>query len=265
MFFCQCCAVNGLKGEFKRNYCSFSFLLPSYLPETEAVLADIHCLFILILLNIFFVNYVYMKCQKFLLYLARLPFFSSTGCTVKGCSDYSSVLLWRLFFFFFSKGIIPWSASHLSMAGTHSATEILSSHIFLNYSSSLSYSPSLCIRKELELQPTLSWTALTSWKLLKELLPIKTLSRKYCSEKYQRRESEWWHTTSQMDFCVHPWKCACTLLKMTLLFLEGIPFQSTCFLGCLWFVGLRMSVSTQVKKIFDLGCPVCFQGRGEMQ
>lgn len=118
MFFCQCCAVNGLKGEFKRNYCSFSFLLPSYLPETEAVLADIHCLFILILLNIFFVNYVYMKCQKFLLYLARLPFFSSTGCTVKGCSDYSSVLLWRLFFFFFSpkvlflgqQAIYPWLA-----------------------------------------------------------------------------------------------------------------------------------------------------------
>jgi len=38
--FCRCCAVSGLKGGFKRNCSSFSFLLPSYLSQTQAVLAE---------------------------------------------------------------------------------------------------------------------------------------------------------------------------------------------------------------------------------
>ena len=125
----------------------FFLLSPALLSltDTGSFSREIYCLFLLIFLNIFFMNCVYMKCQKFLLYLARLPFFKHrvhskrtfrlSQCTFVGI-------------FFFPKGIIPWLANHLSSAGTQRASEILCSHIFLNYPSSLSCSFSPCNRKK---------------------------------------------------------------------------------------------------------------------
>lgn len=118
---------------------------------------------------------------------SRISFFQDWVCSKRTFRLYQCTFV---MIFFLSKGIIPWSANHLSTAGTHAASQIFRSHIFLNYPSLLC--SSMCTRKKVALQTNLIWTFLTYWKLLKQLLPIKRISRVLYSEKDWRRELRWW-------------------------------------------------------------------------
>lgn len=171
-------------------------------------------------------------------------------------------------------------SKHLSTAGTHAASQIFCSHIFLNYPSLLYYSSSMCTRKKVALQTNLIWTSQTYWKLLKQLLPIKRISRVLYSENYWRRQLRWWlidillsehwNPSSVGDAPCPSWtssfKCVCMkqISQNCFAFPEGskvskFPFPSG-MPG-----GIRTSVSTQVNKIFKQGSQVCFQWRRTMQ
>lgn len=206
---------------------------------------------------------------------SETSFFSSFGCTVKG------IQIIPMYFcedFFFPKGIILQSTNHLPSAGTHTTSEILCSHIFLNYPS-LFYSSSMCSRKKVALHTNLHQAFLIYWKLLKQLLPIRRISRIFYRKKHWKREFWWWLIGAILSECwnpfsvsgephpdgfptarAHAWTMFLKMCCLALVFLQAVWFQSFSLVSCLKDIALPTR-----KKTFNLRSKVWFQGRKLMQ